>query len=233
MNCYEHTLILKQDLPVSQNKKIVDKYENLINKNILSSYKFYNKNSYILTASVIKYPNNYKIIWNLLDPNINKKEKHIFELQKKDPNNYNNLDLSEITDNITNSIKIFLYDDLDYKIIKINEIRGIKDRKKELFLKNLKIMSRDYKIKFLSESDKTIAKFNLDIIFIFNNFNEDNTEIKINWILKNTNKEVLVNLEQNKTIKKKLLNDIWNLLSKKIIEMTLYDINYLINLENK
>ena len=33
MNCYEHTLILKQDLPVSQNKKIVDKYENLINKN--------------------------------------------------------------------------------------------------------------------------------------------------------------------------------------------------------
>ena len=36
--------------------------KNLINKNILSSYKFYNKNSYILTASVIKYPNNYKII---------------------------------------------------------------------------------------------------------------------------------------------------------------------------
>ena len=30
MNCYEHTLILKQDLPASQNKKIIDKYENLI-----------------------------------------------------------------------------------------------------------------------------------------------------------------------------------------------------------
>ena len=86
--------------------------ENFINKNILSSNKFYNKNSYILTASVIKYPRNYKIIWNLLDPNINKNEKYIFDLKKKNPNSYNNLDLSEIAVNITNSIKNFLYEDL-------------------------------------------------------------------------------------------------------------------------
>jgi len=33
MNCYEHTLIAKQDLPESQNKKLVDKYENIIKKN--------------------------------------------------------------------------------------------------------------------------------------------------------------------------------------------------------
>jgi len=33
MNCYEHTLIAKQDLPESQNKKIIDKYEKIINEN--------------------------------------------------------------------------------------------------------------------------------------------------------------------------------------------------------
>ena len=33
MNCYEHTLIAKQNLPESQNKKIVDKYEKIINNN--------------------------------------------------------------------------------------------------------------------------------------------------------------------------------------------------------
>jgi len=34
MNCYEHTIIAKQDLSESQNQKIVDKYEKIINKNI-------------------------------------------------------------------------------------------------------------------------------------------------------------------------------------------------------
>ena len=34
MNCYEHTFITKQDLSESQNKKLVDKYENIINKNL-------------------------------------------------------------------------------------------------------------------------------------------------------------------------------------------------------
>ena len=33
MNCYEHTIITKQDLPESQNKKIIDKYEKIINSN--------------------------------------------------------------------------------------------------------------------------------------------------------------------------------------------------------
>ena len=34
MNCYEHTLIVKQDLSESQNKKIIEKYESIINKNL-------------------------------------------------------------------------------------------------------------------------------------------------------------------------------------------------------
>ena len=34
MNCYEHTFITKQDSSESQNKKLVDKYENIISKNL-------------------------------------------------------------------------------------------------------------------------------------------------------------------------------------------------------
>ena len=33
MNCYEHTFITKQDLSDSQVKKLVNKYEDIINKN--------------------------------------------------------------------------------------------------------------------------------------------------------------------------------------------------------
>ena len=33
MNCYEHTLIVKQDKFEDQSKKIVNKYEDVINKN--------------------------------------------------------------------------------------------------------------------------------------------------------------------------------------------------------
>ena len=34
MNCYEHTLIVKQDLSENESKKVLDKYKNIINKNL-------------------------------------------------------------------------------------------------------------------------------------------------------------------------------------------------------
>ena len=33
MNCYEHTIIAKQDLPEKQAKILIDKYKDIINKN--------------------------------------------------------------------------------------------------------------------------------------------------------------------------------------------------------
>ena len=33
MNCYEHTIIAKQDLPEKQSKALLDKYQNIINNN--------------------------------------------------------------------------------------------------------------------------------------------------------------------------------------------------------
>ena len=34
MNCYEHTFIAKGDLTESQNKKLIDKYKDIIDKNL-------------------------------------------------------------------------------------------------------------------------------------------------------------------------------------------------------
>ena len=34
MNCYEHTFITRSDLLEKQNKDLIDKYENIINKNL-------------------------------------------------------------------------------------------------------------------------------------------------------------------------------------------------------
>ena len=34
MNCYEHTLIAKEDLAENQSKELLDKYKNIINKNL-------------------------------------------------------------------------------------------------------------------------------------------------------------------------------------------------------
>ena len=34
MNCYEHTIIIKQDCPQDQIKLLIDKYKNLINNNL-------------------------------------------------------------------------------------------------------------------------------------------------------------------------------------------------------
>ena len=33
MNCYEHTLIIRQDTSDKQQKEVISKYENIINKN--------------------------------------------------------------------------------------------------------------------------------------------------------------------------------------------------------
>jgi len=34
MNCYEHTLIAKESLPDNKSKELLDKYKNIINKNL-------------------------------------------------------------------------------------------------------------------------------------------------------------------------------------------------------
>ena len=47
MNCYEHTFIAKQDLPENQTKILINKYEDIINKNsgkVLKTEEWWLKN---------------------------------------------------------------------------------------------------------------------------------------------------------------------------------------------
>ena len=57
MNCYEHTLITKQDSPESQNKKLVEKYEKIINDN---SGKILKTENWGLRSLSYKIKNNKK-----------------------------------------------------------------------------------------------------------------------------------------------------------------------------
>ena len=57
MNCYEHTLIAKHDLSEDQNHKLVDKYENIIKKNVGKVLKTEN---WWLTTLAYKIKNNKK-----------------------------------------------------------------------------------------------------------------------------------------------------------------------------
>ena len=75
------------------------------------------------------------------------------------------------------------------------------------------------------------SHFNINIQFNFIEINEYETKLAINWILLNANNNIIGNIEQEKIITNNLIKSLWPQLSKKIIEMALNDIVYLINLE--
>jgi len=52
MNCYEHTLIIKQDLSENAGKQVIDKYEGIINKNSGKVIKTENWGLKILTHKI-------------------------------------------------------------------------------------------------------------------------------------------------------------------------------------
>ena len=52
MNCYEHTLIVKQDLSENAGKQVIDKYEGIINKNSGKVIKTENWGLKILTHKI-------------------------------------------------------------------------------------------------------------------------------------------------------------------------------------
>ena len=60
MNCYEHTFITKQDLVENQSKKIINKYEDIINKN---SGKVIKIEEWGLRSLAYKIKNNRKGIY--------------------------------------------------------------------------------------------------------------------------------------------------------------------------
>ena len=78
MNFYEHTFIGRQDLSESQNKELIDKYQNFVNKNS-GKIQFHNDKSHneiapgiftSLTLSKIVTPNIYNVSTVRLDTDV-------------------------------------------------------------------------------------------------------------------------------------------------------------------
>ena len=101
---------------------------------------------------------------------------------------------------------------------------------KDVFINNLATISNNYRIKYLFNSDKNQSNFNLNINFMFSEISQSETKLKINWIVRDMNNIIIGNIEQERVISKNLIKNLWPQISKKIIEMAIIEINYLINL---
>ena len=65
---------------------------------------------------------------------------------------------------------------------------------------------------------------------MFSEISQSETKLKINWIVRDMNNIIIGNIEQERVISKNLIKNLWPQISKKIIEMAIIEINYLINL---
>ena len=154
--------------------------------------------------------------------------KYVFNIDKQ----INSFDLFKIANDIANTIEIESNKNKNYIFIKIIDIDDLNNIRKKIFIENLIEKSKNYKIKYLFNSNNHRSHFNINIQFNFIKINEYETKLAINWILLNSNNNIIGNIEQEKRIiTNNLIKSLWPQISKKIIEMALNDIIYLINLE--
>lgn len=207
----------------------------LIKKNILASHKYFNKNSYIITSTLINYPqdNLKKIIFN-----ISNSEKKINKLEMK-------LSNKSINDNdIQNLISIQLADFIETVVLKLNkkkylkiiELQGLKNNKKleNIFLNKLKEIYSQNSIQLIDQEtmvNKNFANyFFIKIFFDFNNIDNNKIKISINWEILDKNENFIGSIKQENIIKKSIINYAWEEISNKIIEMSTTELNMMINL---
>jgi len=222
-------------LEKNKSDKLKIRINNYLNENnILSSYKHYNKNNYILSATLIedKNYNSFKMVWKLIEPNTNKIKKFIIKLNNNDLSNNNEV-LEKISYKISNFILENLKNDIYYKTININKINGLKNKLyyKNIFIKNIKEVAEIYKIEFKFNKENYDDDYILDINFVLKNLDNDQINLKLEWIIKNNNNGIIANVKQEKIISKNIFKNLWPELSRKIVELAIKDINYLINIE--
>jgi hypothetical protein len=208
-------------------------YNKVLNKNILVSYKYFNKNSYILKSSFIKYKsiNKNKIIFTLSSPSFN-------EVKKLDliiPNN--KIANIEIQEQISNKIAEFIekhFNKTDKnKIIKINDITGLEEYKKlkNIFLKKLSYLFSKQSMEIINTEEIHNNYYFMDIEFSITEINIEKIKLKVTWLIYDQNKKLIGNIKQENVFLKSLLTKIWPEISSKIIEMSLTKIKILTNVQ--
>jgi len=210
-------------------------YNKLLNKNILASYKFFNKSSYILNATVIKYKpiNKSKIIISL-SSSLNKKREILDILIPN--NNINNTSMQEqVSDKIVAFIENSFYKEEKIKLVKIISIKGLENYKelKYIFNKKLNNLFSKESIEILDDNNTFNKNYYLiDIKFLIKEANQKKIKLEVNWQVYDKNKNLIGSIKQENTFLKSLLVNIWPEISNKIIKMSLNEINLLTNAHN-
>ena len=205
----------------------------LRSNNILASEKIFNKNSYILRSTAIRYKleNKFVFLWNFSHASSDKiiNFKTEVTVQKK----YFKLNLNLIAKDISNKISQYFHKPQKKRTLIINNINIFQNQKplekifiKKLInnieLKNLNILLTENKNNISQNDNLRILDIKIEKILY-----KDEEEIKINWMISNKEGKSIGSIKQSKLIKKGLIDKFWLQISDKIIEMALLDLNYL------
>ena len=207
----------------------------LLKKDILASYKYFNKNSFIVKSTLVKYneKNITKIIFNIVNPSQNNSRLEIILTN-------NQINDNEVQDEISSKLSDFIERIVlklnKNKFVKITEIKGFEDSKKleNIFYKNLVDIYSLNSIKIINQkniiNDKIKSYSSIKVSFNFNDIDQERVKIKIIWEIFDNNENLLGTIKQENIIKSSIINYVWEEISNKIIEMSLSELNMIINL---
>ena len=208
-------------------------YNKILNKNIITSYKYFNKNSYILKSTVVKYKTENKkiIIFNISSSSSNETNKLEVLISNK---NLNNIETQEqISIEIAEFVERIFLKKNKIRLIKINEISGLQEYKslESIFLKKLDYLSSQHSIEIITDESINSSYYSIDVKFNIDKINDEKIKLRITWLVFDQNKKLIGNIKQENIFLKSLLTKIWPQISNKIIEMTLIELNILINVQ--
>ena len=210
-------------------------FNELLKKDILASYKYFNKNSFIVKTTLVKYneKNITKIIFNIVNPSQNNSRLEIILTN----NQINDNDVQdEISSKLSDFIERIVLKLNKNKFVKITEIKGFEDSKKleNIFYKNLVNIYSLNSIKIINQkniiNDKIKSYSSIKVSFNFNDIDQERVRIKIIWEIFDNNENLLGTIEQENIIKSSIINYVWEEISNKIIEMSIAELNMIINL---
>ena len=210
-------------------------FNKLLKKDILASYKYFNKYSFIVKSTLVKYTekNITKVIFNIVNSSNNNSRLEII-LANSQINDHEVQD--EISSKLSNFIERVVLKLNKNKFIKIIEITGFGDSKKleNIFYKNLVDIYSLNSIKIINQKDiinDKIKNYSLiKVNFNFNDIDQERVKVIIIWEILDNNENLIGTIKQENIINKSIISYVWEEISNKIIEMSLSELNMIINL---
>ena len=210
-------------------------FNKLLKKDILASYKYFNKYSFIVKSTLVKYTekNITKVIFNIVNSSNNNSRLEII-LANSQINDHEVQD--EISSKLSNFIERTVLKLNKNKFVKIIEVKGFEKSKKlkNIFYKNLiKIYSLN-SLQIINQknilNDKIKNYSLIKVNFNFNDIDQERVKVIIIWEILDHNENLIGTIKQENIINKSIISYVWEEISNKIIEMSLSELNMIINL---